>query len=159
MAKSPEEMAAAMIANLKDRTGKTLPRWLEVVKASKLRKHGEIVKHLKDALEKGYQVGFTAGSDDHKGRPGAAYPGSGAFGVYGGLTCVHARELSREGIWERRRSASNGTARCCRTSASRMTRWRSTNKGRSGSSRSRSSALVKRAGVFYPFDELLGSRP
>ncbi len=61
---------------------------------------GEFEWFLKEAIEKGYRVGFTAGSDDHKGRPGAAYSGSGSFGVYGGLTCVQASELSREGLWE-----------------------------------------------------------
>ncbi len=60
---------------------------------------GEFEWFLKEALEKGYRVGFTAGSDDHKGRPGAAYPGSGSFGVYGGLTCVQAESLTREGVW------------------------------------------------------------
>lgn len=44
---SPEEMAAKMVANLKEKTGKTLPQWLKVAKASKLAKHGEIVKMLK----------------------------------------------------------------------------------------------------------------
>ncbi len=47
MAKSPEEMAAAMIANMKEKTGKTMPQWLKIAKASKLHKHGELVKHLK----------------------------------------------------------------------------------------------------------------
>ena len=47
MAKTPEEMAAAMVANLKEKTGKTLPQWLKVAKASKAAKHGELVKHLK----------------------------------------------------------------------------------------------------------------
>ena len=61
---------------------------------------GEFEWFLKWALEQSYRVGFTAGSDDHKGRPGAAYPGSGSFGVYGGLTCVYAKELSRGGLWE-----------------------------------------------------------
>ena len=61
---------------------------------------GEFEWFLREALERGYRVGFTAGSDDHKGRPGAAYPGSGSFGVYGGLTCVYASELTRAGIWE-----------------------------------------------------------
>ena len=60
---------------------------------------GEFEWFLKEALEKGYRVGFTAGSDDHKGRPGAAYPGSGSFGVYGGLTCIQAESLTREGLW------------------------------------------------------------
>ncbi|MCZ6635357.1 MAG: DUF3604 domain-containing protein [bacterium] len=61
---------------------------------------GEFEWFLKEAVEKGYRVGFTCGSDDHKGRPGAAYPGSGSFGVYGGLTCVLATELTREGVWD-----------------------------------------------------------
>lgn len=47
MAKSPEEMAQSMIANLKEKTGKTLPQWLKTVKQSKLEKHGQIVKWLK----------------------------------------------------------------------------------------------------------------
>ena len=61
---------------------------------------GEFEWFLKWALENDYRVGFTAGSDDHKGRPGAAYPGSGSFGVYGGLTCVFATELTRRGLWQ-----------------------------------------------------------
>ncbi len=61
---------------------------------------GEFEWFLREALERGYRVGFTCGSDDHKGRPGAAHPGSGAFGVYGGITCVYAEELTRESVWE-----------------------------------------------------------
>ncbi len=57
MAKSPQEMAAAMIANLKDKTGKTMPQWLKITKASKLAKHGEIVKLLKS--EHGVTHGFA----------------------------------------------------------------------------------------------------
>ena len=47
MAKSPEEMAAAMIRNLQENTGKSLSQWIKIAKASKLAKHGELVKHLK----------------------------------------------------------------------------------------------------------------
>ena len=47
MAKSPEEMAASMIAGLKEKTGKSLDEWIKIVKASKLAKHGEIVNFLK----------------------------------------------------------------------------------------------------------------
>jgi hypothetical protein len=50
---------------------------------------------IEDALSLGHKVGFCAGSDDHKGRPGASYPGRSFFGQYGGLTCVYARELTR----------------------------------------------------------------
>ncbi len=65
-----------------------------------------------EAMRRGLRVGFTAGSDDHKGRPGAAAPGSGSFAVRGGLTCVWARNLSREALWEalraRRTSCTTG---------------------------------------------------
>jgi len=61
---------------------------------------GEFEWFLFDALQKGYKMGFVAGSDDHKGRPGASHPGSGAFGIYGGYACIYAKELTREGIWE-----------------------------------------------------------
>ncbi|HJP30972.1 MAG TPA: DUF3604 domain-containing protein [Candidatus Latescibacteria bacterium] len=70
---------------------------------------------LEEAIERGYRVGFTGGSDDHKGRPGASYPGSSSFGVYGGMTCVLADELSREGVWEALHSR-----RCYATSGPRI---------------------------------------
>ena len=76
---------------------------------------GEFEWFLKWALEQGYRVGFTAGSDDHKGRPGAAWSGSGSFGVYGGLTCVYADDLSRLGVWEALRAR-----RCYGTSGARI---------------------------------------
>jgi len=57
MAKSPEEMTASMIANIPEKTGKTLPQWLKITKASKLSKHGEIVKLLKS--EHGVTHGFA----------------------------------------------------------------------------------------------------
>jgi hypothetical protein len=47
MAKSPEEMAAAMIANLKTNTGKTLEQWIAIAKKSGQEKHGGVVKFLK----------------------------------------------------------------------------------------------------------------
>ncbi len=55
---------------------------------------------LEDALRRGLRVGFCAGSDDHKCRPGASHPGAGAFGVAGGLTCAWAPALTREALWE-----------------------------------------------------------
>ena len=55
---------------------------------------------LQDALRNGYRVGIVSNSDGHKGRPGASYPGASMFGAYGGLTCMLARKLTREMIWE-----------------------------------------------------------
>ncbi len=57
MPSSPEDMAAAMIANMKEKTGKTLEQWLKIAKASKLAKHGEIVKMLK--ADHGMTHGFA----------------------------------------------------------------------------------------------------
>ncbi len=57
MAKSPDEIAATMIANLKDKTGKTMQQWLKITRASRLGKHGEIVKLLKS--EHGVTHGFA----------------------------------------------------------------------------------------------------
>jgi len=47
MAKSPQEMKAAMIAGLAAKTGKSLPEWLALLQASKLSKHKEMVNLLK----------------------------------------------------------------------------------------------------------------
>jgi Domain of unknown function (DUF4287) len=48
MAKSPEEMKAAMIAGLPEKTGKSLDEWLKIVRASKLSKHKEFMTLLKE---------------------------------------------------------------------------------------------------------------
>lgn len=47
MAQTPEQMAAAMVANMKEKTGMALPEWVEIARASGEAKHGAIVKHLK----------------------------------------------------------------------------------------------------------------
>jgi hypothetical protein len=47
MAKSPEEQAAAMVANLPEKTGKSMDQWSRLVKKSGAAKHGEVVKWLK----------------------------------------------------------------------------------------------------------------
>ena len=61
---------------------------------------GEFEWLFADALQHGCRVGITCGSDDHKGRPGASYPGSGTFGVRGGLLCIFATELTRAALWD-----------------------------------------------------------
>jgi len=55
---------------------------------------------VEDALKRGYRIGIVANSDDHKCRPGASYPGSGQFGSLGGLTCVLAKSLERESVYQ-----------------------------------------------------------
>ncbi|MEM7249668.1 MAG: DUF4287 domain-containing protein, partial [Acidobacteriota bacterium] len=57
MPKSPEEMAAAMKANLKEKTGKTLAQWVKIAKATGAVKHGEVVKALK--TEHGLTHGYA----------------------------------------------------------------------------------------------------
>ena len=41
------DATAAMIANMPEKTGKSLDQWLAIVKKTKLQKHGDIVKMLK----------------------------------------------------------------------------------------------------------------
>jgi hypothetical protein len=76
---------------------------------------------LHDAFAIGLRPGVVANSDDHKGRPGASYPGATRFGSYGGLTCFLCRELSREGVFESLRSrkhySTTGTRLYLHTSA------------------------------------------
>jgi hypothetical protein len=57
MTKSPEEMAAAMIANMKEKTGKTLEQWVAIATKSGLGKHGELLKMLKS--DHGMTHGFA----------------------------------------------------------------------------------------------------
>jgi hypothetical protein len=54
---------------------------------------------LYDAFEAGHRVGVVCSSDDHKGRQGAAHPGSSDFGTYGGLTCIRAERARREDVF------------------------------------------------------------
>ncbi len=57
MAKSPDDMANTMIANMKEKTGKTLEQWLAIAKKSGEEKHGGVVKFLKS--EHGLTHGFA----------------------------------------------------------------------------------------------------
>lgn len=57
MAKTPDEMTAAMIANMKDKTGKTLEQWLAIAAKAGEEKHGKIVANLKS--EHGLSHGFA----------------------------------------------------------------------------------------------------
>ena len=57
MAQTPDEMAASMIANLEEKTGKNLEQWIAIANTSQLAKHGEIVNHLKS--EHGMTHGYA----------------------------------------------------------------------------------------------------
>ena len=57
MAKSPEDLAKSMIANMREKTGKTLPQWVALAKRSGETRHGGIVKFLK--TEHGMTHGFA----------------------------------------------------------------------------------------------------
>jgi hypothetical protein len=63
--------------------------------------HGTFEWFLREALGRGYKVGFIAGSDDYKLRLGGAYPGIGdrRF-VRGGLTAIYACGLTRDALFE-----------------------------------------------------------
>ncbi len=93
---SPEEMAASMVANLEEKTGKTLPQWVKVVKASKLEKHGLIVKHLKSehGVTHGYAnlIAHTAlGSASFNAGPDADLVGAQYAGPKEGLRPIYDR--------------------------------------------------------------------
>jgi predicted transport protein len=57
MAKSPQEMKAAMIAGLREKTGKSLEEWLPILRASGFTKHKEFMGLLKN--EHGLTHGFA----------------------------------------------------------------------------------------------------
>ncbi len=50
---------------------------------------------MADALARGYQVGASANSDEHRGRCGGGVPGTAVFGAKGGLTGVIADALDQ----------------------------------------------------------------
>ncbi|MFB6217906.1 MAG: DUF3604 domain-containing protein [Halobacteriaceae archaeon] len=57
----------------------------------------------REALDRGYPVGFVAGSDDHTGRLGASSPtneADWAFPIDGGLMAAYADDLDRDALWE-----------------------------------------------------------
>ncbi len=69
---------------------------------------------LEDAFDQGYRVGILANSDGHKGRQGASHPGASLFGAYGGLSCLLADELTREGLAEALRQRRHYATTGCR---------------------------------------------
>lgn len=70
-----------------------------------------------EALERGYPVGFVAGSDDHTGRLGASYPTvtDWSFPIKGGLMAAKAPDLTRDSLW-----IAFGERRCYGTTGARI---------------------------------------
>jgi hypothetical protein len=81
--------------------------------------HGTVEWFFMDALERGYKVGLTAGTDGVMGRPGACHPGRRLIrNLKNGLTAVYAKELTREAIWDALQN------RCCyATTGERIRLW------------------------------------
>lgn len=91
MAQTPEQMTASMIANMPEKTGKSLEQWLAIARASGNEKHGDIVRSLKDehGLGHGYanlvaHVLKDAPADDGEGLLEQQYAGAKA-----GLRPIH----------------------------------------------------------------------
>lgn len=81
--------------------------------------HGTSEWFVLDALERGYKIGITGGTDGVAGRPGADHPGQRLIrNVCSGFTAVYAAELSRDGLWEALRAR-----RCYATSGARILLW------------------------------------
>jgi hypothetical protein len=81
--------------------------------------HGTSEWFVLDALERGYKIGITGGTDGVAGRPGADHPGHRLIrNVRSGFTAVYAKELSRDGLWEALQAR-----RCYATSGARILLW------------------------------------
>ncbi|KZL76113.1 hypothetical protein CT0861_09753 [Colletotrichum tofieldiae] len=59
---------------------------------------------LRDAVTRGWEMGVSANSDEHRGRCGGGVPGTAVFGTKGGLTGVLAEKLERSEVAKALRS-------------------------------------------------------
>lgn len=53
---------------------------------------------LRDAVQRGWKLGVSANSDEHRGRCGGGVPGTAVFGTRGGLTGIISSKLEREDV-------------------------------------------------------------
>ncbi|KAJ4267101.1 hypothetical protein NW762_003199 [Fusarium torreyae] len=53
---------------------------------------------LRDAVQRGWKLGVSANSDEHRGRCGGGVPGTAVFGTKGGLTGVLSSKLERADV-------------------------------------------------------------
>jgi len=81
--------------------------------------HGTSEWFIEEALNRGYKVGITGGTDGVMTRPGACHPGWRLTrNVRSGLTGVYAEDLTRQGLWEAFKAR-----RCYATSGARIRLW------------------------------------
>src|SRR5260370_2702653 len=99
MTKSPEEMNSAMIAGLRDKTGKSLEEWLKILRSSKLSRHKEFMTLLKN--EHGLTHGFAnmialqaLASDSHTATDTAALVEAQYAGPKSGLRPIYDAVLA-----------------------------------------------------------------
>ncbi|MFN0111513.1 MAG: DUF4287 domain-containing protein [Blastocatellia bacterium] len=102
MADKIDQATQTMIQNLKEKTGKSLEDWVKIAKASKLEKHGEIVKFLKTEHELGHGyanlVALTLKSQSEEGKAAADDPVAAQYaGEKAGLKPVYDALVSAVG--------------------------------------------------------------
>lgn len=91
MAKSPDEMLASMIANLREKTGRSLDEWVALAAGCGESKHGGIVKWLKSAHGMGHGYANMVAAATLKA--GVAGTGQAAPGAAAGLTASGGDDL------------------------------------------------------------------
>lgn len=102
MADKIDQAIQTMIQNLKEKTGKSLDEWVKIAKASKLEKHGEILKFLKTehALGHGYAnlVAHTLKGQSEEGKAAADDPVAAQYsGEKAGLKPIYDALISAIG--------------------------------------------------------------
>ena len=99
MTKSPAEMEAAMVVNLKEKTGKSLDAWVKIAKGSQFTKHGELTSFLKGqhGLTHGYAnliAHKTLKSDAGSAQSGDALVGAQYAGPKAALRPIYDKLVS-----------------------------------------------------------------
>lgn len=95
MATSPDDQARTMIANLKNKTGRTIEQWMAVLEGREGEKHGQIVKHLKG--DHGVTHGF-ANLIAHAFRDGGVEPAAAGGGDVPTVDLVEAQYAGKESL-------------------------------------------------------------
>ena len=102
MADKIDQATQTMIQNLKEKTGKSLDEWVQIAQASRLEKHGEIVKFLKTdyGLGHGYAnlIAHTLKGQSEEGKAAADDPVAAQYaGEKAGLKPIYDALVSAVG--------------------------------------------------------------